>query len=46
VEAALLLLFQERKGPAKKKLPPLPIFDGGKPLVDIADREELYDILD
>jgi hypothetical protein len=26
--------------------PPLPTFKGGKPLIDISDREKLYDLLD
>lgn len=30
---------------AKRPLPPLPTFDGGRPLVDAADRETLYDDL-
>src|SRR5438477_7838934 len=42
VEAALRLLFHERKRSGKKKLRPLPTFDGGKPLVDIANRDALY----
>ncbi len=46
VEAALRLLFHERKPPGKKKLPPLPRFRGGKPLVDIADRNALYDVME
>src|SRR5438477_2427865 len=46
VEAALRLLFQTAKELKKKKLPPLPTFDGGKPRVDIADREALYDFME
>src|SRR5438552_11605093 len=42
VEAALRLLFQSGKQSGKKKLRPLPTFRGGKPLVDIADRNALY----
>ena len=30
----------------KKKLRPLPTFDGGKPRVDIADRNALYDFME
>lgn len=44
VEAALRLLFQEPK--PKKKLPKLPTFDSGGPLVDIADREALYQAME
>ena len=46
VEAALRLLLHSRKEPRKKKLPPLPRFHGGKPLVDIADRDALYDAME
>ena len=41
VEAALRVLLQKRK-PPNGDLPPIPTFDGGRPLVDIADRDELY----
>ncbi len=40
VEMALRNLLQARRGRAP--LPPLPSFDGGGALVDIADREALY----
>jgi len=40
VETALRNLFREQK--ASTKLPPLPKFDGGRELVDIADRDALY----
>ncbi len=46
VEAALRLLFHERKPAGKKKLRPLPYFHGGRPLVDIADRDALYDVME
>lgn len=46
VEAALRLLLQAKPARAKKKLPPLPTFDGGKFLVDIADRDALYDVME
>jgi hypothetical protein len=46
VEAALRLLFHARKQKGKKKLPPLPRFRGGKHLVDIADRNALYDVME
>ncbi len=43
VETALRLLFQRRID--EPELPPLPTFRGGKELVDIADRNALYDLL-
>jgi hypothetical protein len=47
VEAALRLLFQapNRTG-KKKKLPRLPTFHSGGYLVDIADRNALYDVME
>jgi len=42
VETALRLLFRSKKKP--EDLPPLPIFHSGGALVDIADREALYQI--
>lgn len=45
VEAALRLLLQAKPARGKKKLPPLPSFDGGKPLVDVADRNALYEAM-
>ena len=44
VESALRLFL--RPPQASKKLPPLPTFDGGELLVDICDKEKLYDVLD
>lgn len=44
VEAALRQ-FLERK-PAVRALPPLPEFDSGGALVDIADREALYQAME
>src|SRR5438093_5394598 len=46
VEAALRQLFHERRSAKKKKLPALPRFNSGGFLVDIADRNALYDVLD
>jgi hypothetical protein len=46
VEAALRLLFQSTQRLKKKKLRPLPTFNSGGFLVDIADRNALYDVLD
>lgn len=40
VETALRALLRSR--PASTELAPLPTFDSGGPLVDIADREALY----
>ena len=40
VESALRLLLQSEK--TSQKIPPLPKFKSGGPLVDIADREALY----
>lgn len=40
---ALRLFFQSQREQRRKKLSPLPTFDGGgPPLVDVADRDELY----
>jgi len=45
VEAAVrLLLRAQRKSGAS--LPPLPTFDSGGQLVDIADRDALYDVME
>ena len=47
VEAALRLLFQApHRAGKRKKLRPLPYFHGGPPLVDIADRDALYDVME
>ena len=40
VEMSLRMLLDSR--PLRKELPPLPAFDLGQELVDIADREALY----
>ncbi len=40
VESALRVLFQSEK--TQSKIPVLPQFKSGGPLVDIADRESLY----
>jgi hypothetical protein len=44
VEAALRLFLDGRREEAGP--PPLPTFRGGRPLVDISDREALDDFLD
>ena len=44
VETALRLLLQRRR--VGSELAPLPTFDGGVALVDIADRDALYRAMD
>ena len=44
VETALRLLLRRRRTP--EKLPPLPKFRGGGALVDIADRDALYQAME
>ncbi len=44
VESALRLLLQPEKPP--KKIPPLPTFKIGGPLVDIADRDALFQAME
>jgi len=44
VESALRLLFKVKKDP--KKIPPLPTFKSGGPLVDISDRDALYQAME
>jgi hypothetical protein len=44
VETALRQLLSQRS--AITELPPLPSFDSGGALVDVADREALYRIMD
>ena len=44
VESALRLLLQESPDP--KRLPPLPTFRSGGHLVDIADRDALYQAME
>ena len=44
VETAIRGLLHRKK--EKCDLPPLPTFDSGGYLVDIADREALYDVMD
>ena len=44
VETALRALFQAQK--KRGELPPLPTFHSGGALVDIADRDALYDAMD
>ena len=46
VEAALRLLFQSGTRRSKPKLGPLPTFRSGGHLVDIADRDALYDVME
>ena len=44
VETALRLLLRSQR--KRQRLPDLPTFDGGEPLVDIADRDALYDAME
>ena len=44
VEGLRAVLAPPKKPP--RKLPPLPVFHGGGLLVDVSNREALYDILD
>lgn len=48
VEAAVRRMLAERSAPKREtdELPPLPTWSGGKPLVDVADREALYEVID
>jgi hypothetical protein len=44
LELALRLFLASQRTPSS--LPPLPTFDGGGQLVDIADRDALYDAME
>jgi hypothetical protein len=44
VEAALRRMLEPQEKPAE--LPPLPVFHGGRPLVDVADRDALYQAME
>lgn len=44
VEAALRLLLEQ--APSRADLPALPSFDGGGAMVDLADREALYQAME
>lgn len=44
VEIALRNLLRSQNKPAE--LPPLPVFHGGELLVDVADRNALYDAME
>ena len=44
VESAIRLLL--RRQPAQIEIPPRPTFHGGGALVDIADRDALYDAME
>jgi hypothetical protein len=44
VETGLRLLFRAQK--RQRVLPPLPTFQSGGPLVDVADREALYQAME
>lgn len=45
VESALRRMLESRE-PGSRPLPPLPTFHGGEPLVDIADRDALYRVME
>ena len=45
VESALRLLLEPCSA-TLRELPPLPSFDGGGALVDIADRDALYEVME
>ncbi|MFZ5617758.1 MAG: ribbon-helix-helix protein, CopG family [Pseudomonadota bacterium] len=45
VETALRLMLRQER-PKEAALPPLPTFHGGDYLVDIADRDALYDAME
>lgn len=45
VEAALRRML-DTPPPAELELPPLPTFDGGGALVDISDRDALYEAME
>ncbi len=44
VESALRRMFQAAR--EKRSIPPLPTFHGGRELVDIADRNALYEAME
>ncbi|MYK26988.1 MAG: hypothetical protein F4052_08610 [Dehalococcoidia bacterium] len=48
IEAGIRRILAEGETPAPVggELPPLPIYDMGEPLVDVADRDALYEVLD
>ena len=46
VEAALRSMLDHQIRPPSGKLPPLPGFRGGSPLVDISDRDALYQAME
>ena len=45
VERALRLLLQANRAP-RAKLPPLPVWNSGGALVNVANRDALYDVID
>lgn len=44
VETALRLFLRESR--RRPELPPLPTFNGGAPLVDVEDRDALFDAME
>lgn len=46
VEAGVRRILAERPATEPDEPPPLPTWSGGKPLVDVADRKALYEVID
>jgi Ribbon-helix-helix protein, copG family len=46
VESALRLLFHSKKQSREPRLPSLPRFRGGRHLVDVSDRDALYNAME
>jgi len=46
VEAALRSMLDRQSRTSDEDLPPLPSFHGGQPLVDIGDRDALYQAME
>lgn len=46
VEAALRTMLDHQTSLPSQDLPPLPSFHGGSPLVDISDRDALYQAME
>jgi len=45
-EAALRLMLDPPHRATRRKLPPLPKLKGSRPTVDVADRDELYRVME
>ena len=46
VEAGIRLVLEGPPARSRQPLPPMPTFHGGEQLVDVADREALYRVMD